>query len=641
MRVSSRSKYFQHISSLLIILLFVTSTVMFTLQISPTRSFVIEEPAEELAPQYSFIASYVSHSPIIITGNADFASQGFLGSGSEELPYVIEGYNITTAGTCIIIQNTDVCFVIRNCLLIGGIGGKGIDLHTVINGEIRNNTISDSGSGVYLYSSSDNTVVNNSISENYFGVHLFSSSSNNMVLNNSISGSINNGVVFYSSSDNTVANNTISGNGAGVYIDDSLTNTIVNNVISGNVDIGVAIGMYSSTNIVSSNTVTGNPCGVLLWYCSDNMVSQNNFSENSDDGIRFGNLATNNTVEYNTITRSGTGVRITQSWNNTLHHNIIFGNHIGVHAEWASSNNTVTSNTMIGNEYGVLIYSTSGIEVVHNNISESSSGVTLTLSTDSRVANNNIFGNDLGVSITQSSYNNTIVNNNISENTKYGVEIIESSDNTVVYNTLLGNSVCGITISFTSSNNLMYLNSLINTENKNAGDSGTDNHWNSSALGNYWSDYTGTGVYEILGNGIDYHPLMYPPEPNKPTIDSPEDMEYREGTTGHSITWTPNDASPSHYVVYRNGTQVVSDSWNGTSITVEVDNLTMGVYNYTIVVYDAMGNYTSDTVYINVQSSTTLLFGFELSLVLGMLSVFGVIVVVVILKHRKRKGLES
>jgi len=638
----SRSKYFQYISSLLIILLFVTSIVMFTLQISPTRSFVIEEPAEEPAPQYSFIASYVSHSPITITGNADFASQGFLGSGSEEIPYVIEGYNITTAGACITIQNTDMYFVIRNCLLIGGAGGTGIELHTVINGEIRNNTISSSGSGVYLYSSSDNTVVNNNISGNYFGVHLYSSSSNNMVLSNSISGNINNGVVFYSSSDNTVANNIISGNGAGIYLDDSLTNTIVNNVISGNVGIGASIGMFSSNNIVSNNTITGNPCGVLLWYSSDNVVSQNNISENSDDGVRFGNLATNNTVAYNTITGSGTGVRITQSWNNTLHHNTIFGNHIGVHAEWASSNNTVTSNTMIGNVYGVLIYSTSGIEVVHNNISESSSGVTLTLSTDSKVAYNNIFENDKGVSITQSSYNNTIANNNISENTNNGVEIIESSDNTVVYNTLLGNSVSGITISFASSNNLIYLNSLTNTENKNAGDSGTNNHWNSTAMGNYWSDYTGTGVYYILGNGIDYHPLTYPPELNIPTIDSPEDMEYREGTTGHSITWQPNDASPSHYVVYQNGTQVVSDSWNGTSITVEVDNLTMGVYNYTIVVYDAMGNYTSDTVLIIVQSSTTtgLLFGFEVSLVFGT-SIIGVIVVVIILKHRKRRSLGS
>ena len=69
-----------------------------------------------------------------------------------------------------------------------------------------------------------------------------------------------------------------------------------------------------------------------------------------------------------------------------------------------------------------------------------------------------------------------------------------------------------------SSNNLLYHNNLINNTNNNAYDTST-NQWNTSTVGNYYSDYTGSdndsdGIgdtsYQIPGgSSIDYFPLMH------------------------------------------------------------------------------------------------------------------------------------
>ncbi|MCK4484377.1 MAG: hypothetical protein KAU89_06110, partial [Candidatus Thorarchaeota archaeon] len=148
----------------------------------------------------------------------------------------------------------------------------------------------------------------------------------------------------------------------------------------------------------------------------------------------------------------------------------------------------------------------------------------------------------------------------------------------------------------------IYLNVIADSNYENACDYGTGNHWNSTVAGNYWSDYTGTGVYHVPGSAgsIDYYPFIYPPDTSPPTIDQPLDVEYGEGTDGHSIMWSPNDFHPSHYVVYRNGTEIASASWDGNSIIVEVDGLSVGLYNYTIVVYDTSGYWISDIVFVTV-----------------------------------------
>ncbi len=506
--MNDRSKESQLLLGLLAILMLVTSLVPFAQQIPPTNLDISKGQTEGSSPQDKFIPSYITHDPITITSNADFVSQGFSGSGTAEEPFVISGYNITTTETCISIQDTDAYFVIRDCLLTGGSSGHGISgirLHNVTHGETRNNTISQKEYGVYLsYSSNNNAVVNNTISDSDYGVLLFYGSRNNVMVNNTILGNLV-GVYLYRSFDNTLSSNIMVNNGV---------------LISGN-----AVE-YWRHNITTDNLVNGKQLG-YFWNCTGVVI----------DGAQYGQV----------ILANCTGMAVEDG---------VFSNASAGFLLGYSSYCSLTNNTLSGNYYGV----------------------------------HHIF-----------SSNNTLMNNTISGNYD-GVYLYYSSNNTIVNNTILENSDCGVYLWAVSEGNLFYLNVIAYNAYENAHDSGTDNHWNSTGMGNYWSDYNGIGVYYVTGptGPIDYHPFMYPPDTAPPIIDHPADISYEEGTTGNFIFWTPSDTHPFHYVIYRNGTEVASDSWDWIFIGINIDGLSVGVYNYTIVVYDTSGNYANDTVFVTV-----------------------------------------
>jgi parallel beta-helix repeat protein len=219
------------------------------------------------------------------------------------------------------------------------------------------------------------------------------------------------------------------------------------------------------------------------------------------------------------------------------------------------------------------------------------------------VENSVIYNIDVGITIGFSSYC-SVINNSVSE-CEAGMIINKSSNNTVVNNTLTFNTENGMSL-LSSSDNLIFLNKLGHNIIQNAyDDGGTGNHWNSTGTGNYWSDYYGTGVYSIPGGAgsIDYHPFIF--DTTAPTIDQPDNIEYEEGTTGNSITWTPSDAYPFVYMILQNSSALESDTWDGNSITVNIDSLSAGVYNYTIVVYDLSMNWIIDTVIVTVLPQTT------------------------------------
>lgn len=89
-----------------------------------------------------------------------------------------------------------------------------------------------------------------------------------------------------------------------------------------------------------------------------------------------------------------------------------------------------------------------------------------------------------------------------------------------------------------------------------------------------------------------------------PTVTTPDDVTFVEGTTGHNITWTLNDENPTTYQVLVNGTAEASGSWtDGTDIVLDLDDFEAGVYNCTIVAYDIAGNMVIDTVMVTVTAS--------------------------------------
>ncbi|MFW9870508.1 MAG: hypothetical protein ACFFEL_12855, partial [Candidatus Thorarchaeota archaeon] len=109
-------------------------------------------------------------------------------------------------------------------------------------------------------------------------------------------------------------------------------------------------------------------------------------------------------------------------------------------------------------------------------------------------------------------------------------------------------------------------------------------------------------VFDVGSNSANDTVLVTVIDGTTPTIDSPPDVFYNEGASGYSIIWNPSDLHPTSYEILREGVQIKTGLWNSSSesITINVDGLTLGSYNFTIFVTDVGGNVANDTVYVNV-----------------------------------------
>ncbi len=85
-----------------------------------------------------------------------------------------------------------------------------------------------------------------------------------------------------------------------------------------------------------------------------------------------------------------------------------------------------------------------------------------------------------------------------------------------------------------------------------------------------------------------------------PSLTPLNDVSFEFGTKGHSLTWICSDLFPSSFSITQNGTVVDSGLWNGSNLAVNLDELSVGVYNFTIVLYDSTGNSASDFVTVTV-----------------------------------------
>ena len=72
----------------------------------------------------------------------------------------------------------------------------------------------------------------------------------------------------------------------------------------------------------------------------------------------------------------------------------------------------------------------------------------------------------------------------------------------------------------------------------------------------------------------------------------------------NNLTWGASDDTPWSYEIYENSSLVLSDFWNGGNIQYVFEPTTVGLWNVTVVAYDAFGNSAINTVMIEVLPST-------------------------------------
>ena len=80
----------------------------------------------------------------------------------------------------------------------------------------------------------------------------------------------------------------------------------------------------------------------------------------------------------------------------------------------------------------------------------------------------------------------------------------------------------------------------------------------------------------------------------------PPDIVYQYGATGHSISWDFTDTTPNYYMVSSAGTIYANGSWDGSTITVNVDGLEVGDHLFRAFVNDSNGLINVDFVLVTV-----------------------------------------
>ncbi len=464
--------------------------------------------------QMALAYSYTPHDPITITSNADFAAQGWPGNGTSGNPYVIEGLNITADAICISIKDTTVFFVVKDCVISSGIisSTNGIDLDIVANGTIQDSIIDQHLVGIVLFGSVSCNITSNTVSSNsHNGIHLYNSD-NCTLTNNTASSNSHSGFYLESSNNCTLTNNTASSNshsGFYLYVSDNCC-TLINNTASRNVGSGFSLYGWGICALTNNTAIDNFGNGFLIDSVENSTILLNSASNNLDNGFYLHALENCN-LTLNTVSNNARyGILIMCGFSGIISNNTLVNNGLVLENFLPSEvikilYNTVnqkplgyfwntTSTTINANHYGQIILANCADVLVKDGVFiNTSNGIHLFSSNNCMLTNNTISNNSRGISLAWSCNNCTLMNNTVSNNS------------------------IGIFVTETCEDNTFYLNRFVDNE-ENAHDNGDFNSWDDGiSLGNYWSNYNGTGTYLIPGvaGSVDNYPLVW--EPVEPT----------------------------------------------------------------------------------------------------------------------------
>ncbi|MHA2029611.1 MAG: beta strand repeat-containing protein, partial [Candidatus Kariarchaeaceae archaeon] len=116
-------------------------------------------------------------------------------------------------------------------------------------------------------------------------------------------------------------------------------------------------------------------------------------------------------------------------------------------------------------------------------------------------------------------------------------------------------------------------------------------------------------VFDTSNNSKSDTVIVIVNDTTNPSVNSPTDAQYSEGSTGNTIDWTSTENYPETYIIYQNGSQIDTNSWtSGIPINHDINGLPKGGYNFTIIIFDASNNYVVDTVFITVVDTTNPIF---------------------------------
>ena len=397
---------------------------------------------------------------------------------------------------------------------------SGIQLYQTNNCQIADINASNNKIGIYLYHSQANTITNTEASNNTYGLYIYRG--NNNVVNKTTCSNNYKSVILSQSHNNIIGNNTCDFGNEGIAISHSNNNTVINNTVASQDYAGIELE-ESTNNTIMDNVCLKSEDGINLYYSCNNIIRNNNCTSNQNYGIRsiFSN---NNIFKKNILSYNRNGISFRNSSNNNISENKVFSNADGICLSLSTNGNTVYKNNASNNDYGIILYY-SDDNHIGNNICNSNekNGITIDASHINTITNNTCNANWVGI-VLKSAFECDLTYNICNFNDNYGIGLEWSSeDNTISNNICSLNANYGVYLNEYSYGNTIYHNTFI--KNKGVGkqglDNGTDNQWDTSNIGNYWSDWTrpdadDDGIvdkpYNLRGsaNAHDNFPLVNP-----------------------------------------------------------------------------------------------------------------------------------
>ncbi|MBA7656945.1 hypothetical protein ES703_64874 [subsurface metagenome] len=304
-----------------------------------------------------------------------------IGSGTNFDPYVIDGLEIDAggSGSSILIGNSSVYFIIRNCKIFNSGSGSydaGIKLENTNNGILSNNNCSNNGrNGIFLYNNcANNTISGNIINDNSYGINFYLYCDNNTISGNNANDNSYGIYLNIYCNNNTISGNNANGNGGtGIFIYyECNRNTISGNTANNNGNYGIVLNSACDNNTISGNTANGHPYyGISLWTgCNDNAISRNIFNGNDYYGINLDSGNNYNTISGNIINDNiQYGIRINDNCDeNNITENYMYFNIDGaIYIETADcDDNIVERDVLVSNDWKFIYDSGTNTTVTLN-----------------------------------------------------------------------------------------------------------------------------------------------------------------------------------------------------------------------------------------------------------------------------------
>lgn len=300
------------------------------------------------------------------------------------------------------------------------------------------------------------------------------------------------GIRVESHYNNISGNNITNNNFGGISGEEISHNSITKNIITNNQYYGIFLP-DSSHNSITRNIVTNNrDYDICLDYSSNDTVADNNFESNGisifGDSILHWNT---HIIENNTA--NGRPIRYYKNTNDAVVPSdtaqVILAN---------CSNFTIQNLNLSDVDGCIQLGFSSYINIIQNNIANSSQGITIHRSNNNIISRNTITDNYYHGILLKYSSNNIISENNITDNERRGISLKDSHNNNISGNNIMRSKrMWSIGLDIRNSyDNVIYHNNFINNT-KHAWDSGI-NIWDNGypSGGNFWDDHDDHDEYK-------------------------------------------------------------------------------------------------------------------------------------------------